>query len=163
MPSAYKIYQGSKRVEPTGNLPILIIAAQKDTGTGFAEHYVFAGFSRVPLIRRSTGYRPGRKVSEADFEQIVTLDVILASEFDRAKAHFENSIFELDKALHQHVFLEGRPFDYIPVDDSAFRYLVMAKTHEKEIAEMFDATNCQALDPLEKLCKVLASIDIRSD
>jgi len=163
MSSEYKIYRGSKRIEPTGNLPLLVIAAQKDKGTGFSEHYIFPGVARVPFLRKSTGYGPGRSVSETDFEQMVTLDAILASEFDRAKAHFENSLFELDKSLHRHVFWEGHPFEYPLVDDFAFRHLAMAQQHKKEIAEMFAFTNCFALEPLEKLSKVLALIHIKSD
>jgi len=143
------------------NLPLLVIVAQIDGENAFSEHHVFTGLNKPDFLYKTTGYRPGRNVSDEDFKEFVTLETLLASEFDYAKANLEYSVFEMDKDLHHKLLWEGQNFEYHEVDDTAFVRLALRKECKKAIVTMFGSTYSQALGKLEKKWKILSQLDIK--
>jgi hypothetical protein len=163
MQHVYKCYEGTKRINPKANLPFIVIVAQTDQINAFSEHHVLTGLEELPYLHSSTGYEPGRSVAIEDFARLLTLDTILASQLDQAKANLENAIFELDKNLHQKAFWEGQNFEYRETDDRGFTRLAMDRKNKKIISEMLDTTQSEALDGLKKTWTILSQINIKAD
>jgi hypothetical protein len=160
MAYGYKIYQGSKRLDPKGCLPLVVVVAQKTGNTAFTEHFVFTGLNEMPLLFRATGYGIGRNITQEDFQKIVTIDHLIGGEFEYAKAHFENIIFEKHKELHGRLFLDGQKFDYAEVGDPALIHLAITKKYSKEVSHMLDETKSQALENLEPILRLLSKLEI---
>jgi len=161
MAHGYKIYQGSKRLNPKGNLPLIIVVAQKQVGQAFTEHFIFTGLEKPALLFQATGYGTGRNVSQDEFDQLVNIDNLIGAQLESAKAHLENSLFEADGSLHGQLFLDGQKFKYEMVDDQPLIHLAMSKKCKSEIAEMLAKTQSQALEPLEKALQILSRIEVK--
>jgi hypothetical protein len=101
MQSTFKFYGG--RWIPQHGYPTLVTAVELSDGYYYAEHCFFFP-EKVEHTHVITEVQYDRNALPKDFFKI---DDLLSSEFDTAKARFENNFFEKDRELHKAIFWSG--------------------------------------------------------
>jgi len=157
----YKIFQGNKRLNINGIFPLIVVAIQKEHMEAFAENHIFTGLDNPALLHDCIEYNAAKNIGQAEFDEFVTFESLLASQLNKAMAHLENSVLEKDKSLHEKVFLNGYKFDFVPVGDEVFFHLAINNKNKKEIATMFEKDNSQILTPLKKIVGIVSRMEIK--
>lgn len=141
MKSIFKIYSG--QYLPRYGTPLIIIAVDMEgEGHYFTEHYIL--FPSKPLML-STRYRVDYDPEDTP-PDFLSIDDVIASELESARAHFENHFYTAEKALYNKVIFPLHPFTEI--DESKVRPLVTCRIRglcENELAKIRENTRCKEL------------------
>ena len=158
--NACKCYRGNKPLGPGVGSPFLIIAAEKERGYARSEHYILTELKKPSLLQRKATWTADATVTSKEFDTIISLETILASELDMAKANLESSLARLDNARYQRMYWQGQNFDFIEVGCEHLAQLAMDPRHKDIVAKILDHTKNPAFDSLRKTWAVVLRLNV---
>jgi len=157
MEAMYRCFQGSKRLNPAAELPLIVIDSRKDENGAASEHYIFTGLEKPSLLASGITIERGKMEAE-DFKVLISIEDIVASQLQSACGALEATLFEGQKPLHDLIYWEGTPFTFSAVEDQiVLRYFLRDK-YRHDFAKMFEATKWNTLGALKtkfELCSKL--------
>ncbi len=159
-----KCFRGSKQISLKTQPPLLLLNVNQNApGSAFTEHFIFTGLESHPFIHRSTGFGTGHNVSAPEFDENVTKEALLSLELESAKAHFEFSIFQANKTIHDGFFWSGGKFTFDPVEENAVLYWMLRQELKGHFDKMVGMTQSLAMNHIKALWRVASRIAVQSD